>query len=111
MKIFYHFDRPIWCRVPAPSVGFGEGGRMVFAGQFLGKGTSTGDETRRSRKAVSHRLTVDGWRLAVEPVPPDPGFAERKYRLRAIQSPRGTVFPANRQPPTANPLEGPPCPR
>jgi hypothetical protein len=52
MKRTYYYDLPIRCRVPAPPVGFVEGGRVVFAGQFLGKGTSKGDETRRGRKAA-----------------------------------------------------------
>src|SRR5688572_1466212 len=52
MKRSYDFIRLIGCRVPAPSVGFCEGGWMGFARQFPGKGTN-GDETRRSRKTAS----------------------------------------------------------
>ncbi len=61
MKMTYYSSRSIRCRVPAPSVGFGEGGRMVFARQFPGKGTSRGEETRRSRKTalvVRYQLSV-----------------------------------------------------
>src|SRR5687767_13585745 len=52
MKRSYDFVRLIGCRVPAPSVGFCEGGWLGFARQFPGKGTN-GDETRRSRIAAS----------------------------------------------------------
>ena len=56
-----YYLRLIRCRVPAPSVGFGEGGWLGFARQFSGKGTN-GDETRRSRKAASR---AGQWRSAV----------------------------------------------
>lgn len=54
MNFTYDAACPIRCRVSAPPVGFGEGGRVVFARQFSGKGTTSGDETRRSRKAAFH---------------------------------------------------------
>jgi hypothetical protein len=81
MNIAYHFD------VPAPSAGFCEGGRLVFAGQFPGKGTSKGDETRRGRT-----LVVAGYRLPVA--------EEARRNLQRL---------GNRQPATGN--GGSPCPR
>jgi hypothetical protein len=53
MKKIYHEAYRNGCRVPAPSVSFGEGGCVGFAGQFSGKGTNLGDKTRRSRIAAS----------------------------------------------------------
>jgi hypothetical protein len=58
MNFAYSFFRSIRCRVPAPSVGFGEGGRLWFARQFSGKGTSSGDETRRGRSFFELRAEV-----------------------------------------------------
>lgn len=58
MKKNYTAVATIRCRVPAPSVGFGEGEWVEFAGQFLGKGTSRGDETRRGRIAASAGMSA-----------------------------------------------------
>jgi hypothetical protein len=53
MKSFYDLDRSIRCRVPAPSVSFGEGAWMVIARQSSwGKGAIAGEEARRGRKAT-----------------------------------------------------------
>lgn len=55
MRTAYYLEYPIRCRVPAPSVRFGEGEWMVTVRQSLGKGAVMviEDETRRSRKAAS----------------------------------------------------------
>ena len=51
MNFAYYFFRSIRCRVPAPSVGFGEGGRLGAPAVLWGRGRQ-GDETRRGRKAA-----------------------------------------------------------
>src|SRR5688572_33001178 len=55
MNFAYHFFRSIRCRVPAPSVGFGEGGRLGAPAVLWGRGRK-GDETRRSRKTAPAAL-------------------------------------------------------